>query len=168
MKSRAASICAFSLVGLCGCFGSNQEDHATGQSLTEGASYSSPEQQQQLKTALAAANIPYQIEMRKGEEFVNWDVKDSAAAKAALESPLGPDIPGDRNVGFSEELREEFEHWLKQNHVSYFTKSRDGRTFIVWSEKDDPEVRGWLRARLPEPVFAATMGRSRSSASGKK
>jgi GTP-dependent phosphoenolpyruvate carboxykinase len=71
-------------------------------------------------------------------------------------------------MGTSKELKEEFENWLRANNVAYFTKSQDGREYVVWSEHDNSRVREWLRARLPEAVYAATVGRPASSAGGRK
>jgi hypothetical protein len=69
-------------------------------------------------------------------------------------------------MGASKELKEEFENWLKENNVSYFTKTQDAREYVVWTEHDNSKVREWLRARLPETVYAATVGQPASSASG--
>jgi hypothetical protein len=150
-----------------GCTDTDKE-RTTIRELSESVSYPSPEQQDQLKAALAAAHIRYHTELRDGQEHVVWDAKDSAAVKAALVSPLGPDLPSGRSMNFSAELREEFEHWLKANNVSYFSKSNEGREYLIWSEQDDPRVREWLRARLPEAVYAATLGRVPPAASGRK
>lgn len=157
---------ALMLLSMSGCTEPDHEGTANVRLISESTSYSSLEQQRQLKAALAAANISFRTEVREGREFVIWDAKDSTAVKVALESPLGPELPVGRHSGFSKELNEEFERWLKANNVSYFAKSRDGQEFLVWSEKDDPRVQEWLRSRLPKSVYATMFGGGSSSANG--
>jgi hypothetical protein len=166
MTLRFLITCGLAFLGVLGCTGSEQGKNSEVRAVTEGTSYSSPERQRQLKAALAGANIAYQTEMRDGQEFVVWDASEAAAVKAALESPLGPELPPGRHMGASKELKEEFENWLKENNVSYFTKTQDAREYVVWTEHDNSKVREWLRARLPETVYAATVGQPASSASG--
>jgi hypothetical protein len=146
-------------LGMFGCTGSDQDGSSKTSVHSESASYSSQERQSELKAALAAAKVEYQVEMRSGQEFVTWGARDSAIAKAALESPLGPELPAGRHMSFSNELRAEFEDWLKANGVSYFTKSRDGQEYVVWSEQDNSRVRDWLRKRLPEAVYVTMFDR---------
>lgn len=169
LEMRLSCVFAFALTSLsmAGCTESGQSERL-GVPLTESTSYSSQEQQRQLKVALAAANVKYQVEMRSGEEFVTWSATDSAAARAAIESPLGPELPVGRHMNFSNELRAEFENWLKATGVSYFTKTRDGKDYVVWSEQDDSRVRDWLRKRLPEAVFATMFDRPATISSGGK
>jgi hypothetical protein len=146
-------------LGMFGCTGSDQDGRSKTSVLSESASYSSQERQSELKAALAVAKVEYQAEMRSGQEFVTWGAKDSVIAKAALGSPLGPELPAGRHMSFSNELGAEFEDWLKANGVSYFTKSRDGQAYVVWSEQDDSRVRDWLRKRLPEAVYVTMFDR---------
>lgn len=155
-------------LGLFGCTGSDQDGSTDIHLPSESTSYSSPEQQRQLKEALIAANITFRTEMREGREFVVWDAKDRAAVKVALESPGGPELPAGRHASFSKELSDEFENWLRANNVSYFAKSRGGRDYLVWSERDDAKVQEWLRSRLPKSVYAAMYGAGSSGSIGRK
>jgi hypothetical protein len=148
-----------------GCTGSDQDGSTNIRQRSESTSYSSPEQQRQLKEAFKVAKIAFKTEMREGREFVVWDAMDSAAVKVALESPAGPELPAGRHAEFSKELKDEFENWLKANNVSYSTKSRDGREYLVWSGRDDAKVHEWLRSRLPESIYAAMYG---GGSSGRK
>lgn len=161
----AAGLMSFSMFG---CTGSNQDGSTNVRLLSESTSYSSPEQQRQLKEALTVAKISFKTEVREGREFVVWDAKDSAAVKVALESPVGPELPSGRHTAFSKDLNDEFENWLKANNVSYFAKSRDGREYLVWSERDDVKVKEWLRSRLPESVYATMYGAGSADSVGRR
>lgn len=156
------------LLTMFGCTGSDQDGGANVRVLSESTSYSSPEQQRQLKEALTVANISFKTEVREGREFVVWDAKDSAAVKVALESPVGPELPAGRHAAFSKALNDEFESWLRANNVLYFAKSRDGREYLVWVERDDAKVQEWLRSRLPESVYAAMYGGGESGSVARK
>ena len=168
MTLRLFFACGLTALSVVGCTDAEQATRSESRVLTESTSYSSPERQRQLKTALAGAGIAYQTEMRDAQEFVVWEAKDSVAVRAALESPLGPELPVGRHIGASKELREEFEAWLRANNISYYAKSQEDREYVVWSERDAPKVQEWLRARLPEAVYAATVGLSAPSANGGK
>jgi hypothetical protein len=104
--------------------------------------YGDAETQQVFKDALDKAGIPYELETRKGEEFVGWTGAQDAAVRKIQQQVQGDGLPPGRSVAFdSPAHQKEFTDWLTRKGVKHETKKRYGREFVVWEGADDLVMR---------------------------
>jgi hypothetical protein len=114
-----------------------------GETVYLGASLSYSDEQEQLKGALAAAGVPFTIEIENGKEFIRWDAEDAGRARAVSEAIFGPDPPEGRSISYDSERQEQFKAWLSANGIPFTTIVNRDREYVVWEESASSQVEAW-------------------------
>jgi hypothetical protein len=123
--------------------------------------YADPREQQEFRSALLGANIPFTTELREGNEYIVLAGRYDDEAKALDAKLFGPPLPEGRHVSLDPASQEKFKRWLSSEGIVYTTQVSRGREFIVWSEADMKHVRESPFARtasdgVPNPTFQRT------------
>jgi hypothetical protein len=118
---------------------------------SEGHSFADPVKQERLKRELTAAGVPFTLEIKGGQEFINWSVRDAERANAVRIALFGPDLPLDRHISYDDKTQAEFKSWLTENGIAFSTAVVDGDEYVIWDEAVDSRVRQWHLPLPPEP-----------------